>query len=138
MKPKLYGLIHAILVLYAQRLRDEYPNLTIRNETVFELAIRELSRLGYIELVDGKRGIPAWLPDGMIRTIKRVKYEPIWMPGPNFPDSTFMEDFLQPSMKCGKVVWHHSPSKTANKKWAQRRSEAVLQHGAEKEKHSLQ
>ena len=66
MKPKLYGLIHAILVLYAQRLRDEYPNLTIRNETVFESAIRELSRLGYIELVDGKRGIPAWVPDGMI------------------------------------------------------------------------
>ena len=25
MKPKLFGLIHDILVLYAQRLRDEYP-----------------------------------------------------------------------------------------------------------------
>ena len=132
MKPKLYGIIHCILVTYAQLLRDKHPNLRIRNATVFKSAIRELSRLGYIELVDAKRGIPAWLPDWMIRTIRRVKYKPIWMPGPKFPDNGFMEDFLRPSMKRGKIVWHHSPSKTANKRWARRRAEAVLQHRAKK------
>lgn len=96
MKPNIYGLIRCILVAYAQGLRDKYPDQTIRNATVFESAIPELSRLGYIELVDGRHGIPAWLPDQMIRTIKRVKYQPIWMPGPNFPDSGLVEDF------CGR------------------------------------
>jgi hypothetical protein len=115
MKPKLYGYIYHILKAYAQRLRDEYPNLTIRNATVFESAIREFSRYGYIELVDGKRGIPAWLPDRLVRTIKRVKYKPIWMPGPNYPYSGFISDFLRPSMKRGKIVWHHS--KKGNKNW---------------------
>ena len=128
MKPKIYGLIRSILVAYAQDLRDKYPGLTIRNETVFASAIRELSRHGYIQLVDGRRGVPAWLPEPLVRTLRRVKYQPIWMPGPRFPDSAFVEKYLWPSMKNGEIVWHHSPSKTAHKKWAQRRAEAARQH----------
>jgi hypothetical protein len=44
--------------MYARRLRHEYEDNTIRNAFVFESAIRELSRLKYIMLVDGKVNIP--------------------------------------------------------------------------------
>lgn len=127
-RSKIYGLIRSILVAYAGGLREKYPGLMIRNEAVFASALRELSRHGYIQLVDGRRGIPTWLTEGLVRTVRRVKYHPIWMPGPRFPDSGFVEKYLWPSMQDGKIVWHHSPSKTAHRKWAQRRAEAIRRH----------
>lgn len=115
--PKLQGLIHCILVRYAQFLRRKYPQLKIRNKDVFASGIREMARLGYIELVDGTKEIPDWLPDWLVRTVKRVKYHPIWMFGPRFPDNALMELRLRPRIKDGRIVWRHTPSKTAHKRW---------------------
>jgi hypothetical protein len=58
---KLQGYVRSICRMYARRLRHEY-------------------NLGYIALVDWRINIPSWLPEGLVYTIKRVKYHPIWMP----------------------------------------------------------
>jgi hypothetical protein len=63
--PKLQGYVRSICRMYARRLRHEYKDNTIRNAFVFETTIRELSRLGYIALVDGRINIPPWLPEAL-------------------------------------------------------------------------
>jgi hypothetical protein len=75
--PKLQGYVMSICRMYARRLRQEYKDNTIRNAFVFESTIRELSRLQYITLVDGRINIPSWLPEAVIYTIKRIKHHPI-------------------------------------------------------------
>jgi hypothetical protein len=43
----------------------------------------------YIQLIDARKGIPDDLPDRLVITIKGSRRQPIWMPGPNFPDEPF-------------------------------------------------
>jgi hypothetical protein len=87
-------------------------------------AIPEMAKHGYIELVDGAKEIPGWVPDSLVRTIKRVKYKPIWLPGPKFPDEPLdMDKYLWPTFEPGEIVWHHATSADANKRWRHCRSE---------------
>src|SRR6476659_6696639 len=93
----MYGLVECIFVEYANLLRLKYPNRTIRNAAVFASGVPEFSRFGYIELIDARKGIPEEIPDFLVRTIKRSKRQPIWMPGPNFPDDPFeLHDYMKP------------------------------------------
>jgi hypothetical protein len=108
----LHALLKAIFAMYAADLRHRYKGHIIRNAAVFDSAIRECSRLGYIELVNSKKDA-ANVPDLIARRLKRVKHFPIWIMGPNFPDEPMnLLDQLRPSMKGGKVIWHHHPSQT--------------------------
>ena len=69
--------------------------------------MKEFARLGYIELVDARTGIPNGLPAFLVRTIKRAK-PPIWIPGPNFPDEPWeIDDLMKPAMHGEEVVWQH-------------------------------
>jgi len=46
------------------------------------------------------------------RTIKRAKYQPIWIPGPNFPDDPMdIYEQMKPSMRGDEIVWQHFPPK---------------------------
>ncbi len=82
----MHGLLESTFARYANLLRQKYPGRTIRNAAVFASAVAEFARLGYVELVDARMGIPEGLPDFLVCTIKRVKHQPIWIPGVNFPD----------------------------------------------------
>ena len=84
-KENMHGLLESLFVQYANLLRSKYPDKTIRNAHVFRSGVKEFARLGYIELVDARTGIPDGLPAFLVRTIKRAN-PPIWIPGPNFPD----------------------------------------------------
>jgi len=110
--PKLQGYVRSICRMYARRLRHEYKDNTIRNAFVFESTICELSRLGYIALVDGRIKIPTWIPEALVYTIKRVKYHPIWMPTLKllYSDALIFE-ILLPTIEDGKIVWHYSPGR---------------------------
>jgi hypothetical protein len=108
----LHALLKAIFATYAADLRHRYKGHIIRNAAVFDSAIRECSRLGYIQLVNSKKDA-ADVPDLIARRLKRVKHFPIWIMGPNFPDEPMnLLDQLRPSMKGDKVIWHHHPSQT--------------------------
>ncbi len=107
----MHGLLESIFATYAMILRDKYPDRTIRKAAVFASAIREFERLGFIELVDARNGIPEHVPDFLVSTIKRAK-TPIWIPGKNFPDEPFdLYDRMNPSLRDDKVVWKHTTSK---------------------------
>lgn len=109
----MHGLLECTFVNYANLLRTKYPDKTIRNAAVFDSAIRECSRLGYIELINSKRNMPANLPKRIVQTLKRVRHFPIWIMGPNFPDDPWsMFDQLRPSMQGDEIVWHHHPSRS--------------------------
>ena len=74
--------------------------------------MKEFARLGYIELVDARTGILDGLPASLVRTIKRAKHQPIWIPGPNYPDAPWeIYDLMRPSMRGDVVVWQHVQSK---------------------------
>jgi hypothetical protein len=106
----LHALLKAIFATYAADLRHRYQGHIIRNAAVFDSAIRECSRLGYIELVS--RNEAADVPYLIARILKRVRHFPIWIMGPNFPDEPMnLLDQLRPSMKGEKVIWHHHPSR---------------------------
>jgi hypothetical protein len=63
-------------------------------------------------LVDARTGIPSDIPDFLVRTIKRAKHQPIWIPGVNFPDHVMdIYEQMKPSMRGDQVVWRHIPSK---------------------------
>jgi hypothetical protein len=81
----MHGLLESIFATYAGMLRDKYPNRTIRNATVFASAITAFERLGFIESVDARIGIPKDVPEPVVTTIKRAR-PPIWVPGRNFPN----------------------------------------------------
>jgi hypothetical protein len=111
-RPKLHAYIRSICRMYARQLRQDYKDNKIRNAFVFDSAIPELARLGYIALVDGRIEIPSWLPEELVYTIKRVKYHPIWMPSPKLLRlDAWMFEILWPTMKDGKIVWHYSPER---------------------------
>ena len=97
---------------YANRIRANYPDRTIRNAAVFFSGVPEFARRGFFELVDARTGIPEGLPAFLVRTVKRAKYQPIWIPGPNFPDHPMdIYEQMKPSMRGDEIVWQHFPSK---------------------------
>jgi hypothetical protein len=113
-KGNMHGLLEAIFVQYGKLLRSKYPEMTIRNANVFTSGVKELAKLGYIELVDARTKIPDGLPALLLRTIKRAK-PPIWIPGPKFPDEP-LDIFKQmkPSLRGDEIVWEHIPAKRRN------------------------
>jgi hypothetical protein len=108
----MHALLECIFVDYTNQLRAKYPGRIIRNATVFASGVSEFARLRFIELVDARSRIPQGLPEPLVRTIKRAKHQPIWIPGENFPDDA-MDIYRQmkPSIRTDKVVWEHIPSK---------------------------
>jgi hypothetical protein len=114
-RENMHGLLECIFVDYANLLRANYPDRTIRNTAVFVSGVPEFARLGLIELVDARTGIRDGIPDFVVRTIKRAKHQPIWIPGVNFPaslDDIFKQ--MKPFMRGNKVVWQHIPSRRRN------------------------
>ncbi len=110
----MHCLLESLFVQYVRLLRSKYPDKTIRNAAVFTSGVPEFARLGYIELVDARLGIPDGLPAFLVRTIKRAK-QPIWIPGPNFPDEPWqIYEQMQPSMRGDEVVWRHFPAEVRN------------------------
>ena len=108
----MHGLLECIFADYANQLRAKYPGRTIRNVAVLTSGVPEFARLGFIELVDARTGIPEGLPDRLVHTIKRAKHQPIWIPGINFPDNAMdIYDRMKPAMRNNEVVWRHIPSK---------------------------
>ena len=85
----MHRLLECTFVDYANQLRASYPGQIIRKATVFASGVPEFARLGFIELVDARSGIPEGIPDFLIRTIRRARHQPIWIPGVNFPDDPF-------------------------------------------------
>jgi hypothetical protein len=111
-KENMHGLLESLFVQYANRLRSNYPDKTIRNREVFASGVPEFARRGYIELVDVRTRIPDGLPPTLVRTIKRAKYQPIWIPGPNFPDDPMdIYEQMQPSLRGDEIIWQHFPPK---------------------------
>jgi hypothetical protein len=111
-KDNMHGLLECIFVGYANQLRANYPGRIIRNAKVFASGVPEFARLGFIELVNARSGIPEGIPDFLVRTIKRAKHQPIWIPGVNFPDDPWdINEQMKPYMLNDEVVWQHIPSK---------------------------
>ena len=107
----MHGLLESIFVSYANRLRASYPDRTILNAAVFASGVPEFARLGFIELVDARSGIPESIPDFLVRTIKRAKHQPISIPGINFPDDPMdIYEQMRPFMRKNTVVWQCFPS----------------------------
>ena len=73
----MFALLKCIFADYANQLRDNYPTQTIRNAAVVASGVPEFARLGFIELVDTRRGIPNHIPGFLVRRIKRAKHQPI-------------------------------------------------------------
>jgi hypothetical protein len=97
LQANLHGLVESLFKDYARQLRADYPKQTIRNSVVITSAVQEFARLGYIELVDVRLGIPADIPKRLVRTIKRSRHHPIWIPGPGFPDDPWdLYDQMKP------------------------------------------
>ena len=115
LKENMHDLLESLFENYARQLRADYPEQTIRKAVVFASAIREFARLGYIELVNVRLGIPADIPKALVRTIKRSRHHPIWIPGPGFPDEPWdLFDQMKPSMRGNEVVWRHIPPQKRN------------------------
>jgi hypothetical protein len=115
LKGNMYGLLECLFAGYTRQLRIDYPEQTIRNAVVFASAVEEFARFGYIELVDRRFGIPADIPEFLVRTIRRSKHHPIWIPGPSFPDDPWdLYHQMKPSMRGDEVVWRHIRPKKRN------------------------
>lgn len=125
-KENMHALLECTFVDYANRLRENYPERIIRNGAVFASGVPEFARLGYIELVDARTGIPDDIPPCLVRTIKRAKHQPIWVPGPNFPDDPRdMEKQMRPWLRGAEIVWEHFPAKRRST-WRERAREGSL------------
>ena len=115
LKENVHGLLESLFVGYAKDLRTRYPELRIRKAMVLNSAIREFARLRYIELVDGRLGVPQDIPDFLVRAIKRAKHQPIWIPGPNFPDDRWdLYHQMKPSIHGIEIAWQHTPAQKPN------------------------
>lgn len=118
-RENMHGLLELTLVQYANLLRSKYPDKTIRNADVFRSGVNEFARLGYIELVGARIGIPNGLPAFLVQTIKRAK-PPIWIPRPNFPDEPWeIDELMKPSFRGDEILWQHFPS-TRRSTWRDR------------------
>jgi hypothetical protein len=114
-RENMHGLLESLFVQYANLLRSNHPDKTIRNGEVFASGVQEFARRGYIELVDGRTGMAVGLPLDLVRTIKRAKHQPIWIPGPNFPDDPWdIFKQMKASIHCDEMVWQHFPAKRRN------------------------
>ncbi len=108
----MHALLECIFVDYANELRMKYPDQIIRNAAVFRSGVPEFARLGLIQLVDARKSIPEGIRERVVRTVKRAKHQPIWIPGPNFPnDPLEIYDRMKASMHGNQIVWQHSPAK---------------------------
>jgi hypothetical protein len=122
----MHGLLESLFVQYANRLRSNYPDRIIRNAAVFASGVPEFARHGYIELVDARTSIPDGLPPALVRTVKRAKYQPIWIRGPNFPDDPMdIYEQMKPSMRGDEIVWQHFPPKRPSA-WRDRTRDKAL------------
>jgi len=93
-------------------LRAKYPQQAIDDAAMCASGMPEFARLGYIELVDARINIPNGLPPGLVRTIKRAKYQPIWVPGRNFPNEPLdIFEQMQPSLRGNEIMWQNFPAK---------------------------
>lgn len=119
-KENMHELLECMFVDYANRLRSNYPDRKIRNAAVFTSGVPEFALRGYIELVGARTCIPDSLPAFLVRTIKRAKHQPIWIPGSNFPDDYFdMYEQMKPAMRGDEIVWKHFPRKSPSS-WRER------------------
>ena len=108
----MFALLKYIFADYANQLRHNYPYQTIRNAAVVASGVPEFARLGLIESVDARRGIPKHVPDFLVRRIKRAKHQPIWIPGVNFADDAMdIYKQIRPFIRNGEVVWRRLRSK---------------------------
>jgi hypothetical protein len=108
----MHALLECLFVLYANELRTKYPDQTIRNSAVFRSGVPEFARLGFIQLVDARKGIPEGIRECLVRTVRRAKHQPIWIPGSNFPnDPMEIYDLMKASMRGDEVVWQHFPAR---------------------------
>ncbi len=115
MQENMHGLLEHMFINYANTLRAKYPDKKIRNADVFASGVPEFARLDYIQLVDKRRGIPQGIPEFLVCTIKRSKRQPIWIPGPRFPDDPFdMYEQMKPYLLGKQVLWLHTPSEKPN------------------------
>src|SRR5712671_2652785 len=105
----MHALVRETFRDYARELRDRYNDRKIRNAVVFESAIKEFSRLGYIVLVDKMRGIPPEVFEGMMHSIKRTRHQPVWMRSRKFPDMLVLLE-LRPSIRDGEIIWQFVPA----------------------------
>jgi hypothetical protein len=107
-KENMHALLECLFVLYANELRMKYPGQTIRNAAVFRSGVPEFARLGFIRLVDARKGIPEGIRENVVRTVRRAKHQPIWIPGPKFPNNPMeIYDLMKASMRGNEVVWQH-------------------------------
>ena len=107
----MHGILECTFANYANRLRAKYPERTIRNAAVFASGVPEFARHGYIELVDARTSIPDGLPPALVSTIKRAKHQPIWIPGPHFPDDPWdIYEQMKPSVRGDEIIWQHFPA----------------------------
>jgi hypothetical protein len=106
----IYPLLEYTLMDYANELRSEYPALKISNALVFEAAISELARRGFIELVDARKGIPAHVSQYHAQRVKRIKRQPVWIPTGKWPDwSDDILNIVRPYMRGNAVAWKYNP-----------------------------
>jgi hypothetical protein len=109
-KANKHGYVGAICMTYGMMLRGKYKGIKMRNEEIVGSAIGEMVRLGYIVLVEGKNDVHPWMPEQLVRTIKRVRHFPIWVPSPKMGElGEFLCYRLIPTLENGKIVWHHTP-----------------------------
>ncbi len=107
-KENMFALLKYIFADYANQLRADYPSRTIRNATVLTSGVPALARLGYIELVDARKKIPEHVPDFLARRYRRARYQPIWIPGKNFPrDPLDIFEQIKASMRGDEIIWQH-------------------------------
>jgi hypothetical protein len=102
----MHALLKEMFRDYARQLRDRYNDRKIRTTMVFESAIKEYARLGYIVLVDKMRGIPPELSEHYIQRVKRIRHQPVWMPSRKFPNMPLdLLDEVRPSIRDGEITW---------------------------------
>ena len=95
--------LRIIFADYANRLRAQYPNRTIRNSDVFSSAVVAFSRRKLIALVKAKSAIPVEVPEFLIRRIRRTKHFPIWMPTKKIGNP--FDNVLLPALQDDRIVW---------------------------------
>jgi hypothetical protein len=108
------GLLEEFFFCYAAKLQEAHPGRPIRIEAVFESGIPEFERLGYIELIDARKGTPKGIPDIFVREAKRAR-APMWVLGQNWPGRIFdIFDQMKVSLGDDRVLWEHSPPERPN------------------------
>jgi hypothetical protein len=108
----MHSVLEVIFIDYANLLRRQYPDQTIRNAAVFDSAVKAFSRHGYIQLAPAGRAIPSDLPDFIVRTIKRAKHQPIWVPTGKLPKDLWdIFEQMKPTLHGKKIEWRHTPAR---------------------------